>query len=59
MQVKAVEVEHPDIVRRIVNEGHIIGDQLLEMLISDLRNKNYDIINLDEMFEIDPYQSEI
>ena len=54
------------VVRKLHNGGVILlhdrcdnADQLLEMLISELLNKDYDIINLDEMFEIDPYQSEI
>lgn len=35
------------------------ADELLEMLISDLHEKEYEIINLDEMLDIDPYQAEI
>jgi hypothetical protein len=54
------------ITRKLHNEGIILlhdrcdnADQLLEMLISDLLSKNYDIINLDEMLYINPYQMDI
>lgn len=35
------------------------ADELLELLISDLQQNNYDIINLDSMLEIDPYRMNI
>ena len=54
------------IARKLHNGGIILlhdrcdkADELLEMVISDLLNKNYDIINLDEMLDINPYQIEI
>ena len=54
------------ITRKLHNGGIILlhdrcdnADQLLEMLISDLLCKDYDIINLDEMLYINPYQMDI
>ena len=54
------------ITRKLHNGGIILlhdrcdkADELLEMLISDLIEKEYDIINLDEMLGINPYHTEI
>lgn len=34
-------------------------EELLERLISELKENKYEIINLDDMLEIDPYYTEI
>ena len=35
------------------------ADELIEMLISDLMENEYEIINLDDMLDINPYHTEI
>lgn len=54
------------ITRKLHNGGIILlhdrcekADELLEMLISELKENKYEIINLDDMLEIDPYYTEI
>lgn len=62
--------ERKDILERVtsqLHDGAVIllhdrcedADVLLEMLVSDLLQKNYDIINIDEMFGLQPYRSDI
>ena len=53
--------------RKELHDGAVIllhdrcedADILLEMLVSDLLQKNYEIINLDEMFGLQPYRTDI
>jgi peptidoglycan/xylan/chitin deacetylase (PgdA/CDA1 family) len=54
------------IVKRLHNGAVILlhdrcacSDELLRMLITALREKNYDIIGLDEMFNIEPYSMNV
>ena len=35
------------------------ADELLDMLISELKENKYEIINLDDMLDINPYHTEI
>lgn len=54
------------IIRQLHNGAIILlhdrcdkADELLQMLISDLESRKYDIINLDSMLEIEPYKINI
>jgi peptidoglycan/xylan/chitin deacetylase (PgdA/CDA1 family) len=35
------------------------ADELLQMLIEEIKAQNYGIINIDEMLDIDPYKMDI